>query len=93
MARKKNTREFNIHTDAEALKALLSEASDVKTEIEASNDTLKDIRTRAKDEIGLKPRKFNKLLGMYHKRNREEIEAESEELIDIYDKTFNAKSV
>ena len=85
--------EFNVNANKATLKNLLSDASDVKTMIEGQNEALKSMRTKAKDELGLEPKIFNKLLAMHHKRNRAEVEAETDELVDIYDKTFQSDSV
>ncbi|QIW87005.1 double-stranded DNA binding protein [Aeromonas phage Ahp1_CNU-2021] len=81
--------EFNVAADAKALKDMIKEASDIKTMIEGQNDALKATKDRAKTELGLEPKKFNQLLSMYHKRTRDEVEANNEEIVELYDKTFN----
>ena len=85
--------EFNVNADKATLKNLLSDASDVKTMMEGQRDTLKSLRDEAKDKLGLEPKVFNKLLTMHHKRNRAEVEAETDELVEIYDKTFQSDAV
>lgn len=89
MKEKKEKPEFNIHADAKKLAELIRQASDVKTKIEILNDEIKAIKDTAKEELGLEPKKMAKLITMYHKKTRAEDEALAEELVDIYDKTFN----
>lgn len=88
----KNKKEFDINTDAAALAPFIDEALIVKDKIELYKGSLKDIKERAKDELGIKPKLFNQILNMRFKRNRDLVEEENEELIELYDSIYPAKS-
>lgn len=80
--------EFDPVHDAEALEAYIKEALIVKETISQEQEKLKDIKNAAKEALGIKPKQFNQLLNMRFKRNRDEVETESEELLELYDKVF-----
>lgn len=80
--------EFNISADATKLKELVRQASELQTKIEGLRDEIKAAKDTAKDELGVEPKKFGQLFKMYHKRSRDEVEAETEEVVDLYDKVF-----
>lgn len=80
--------EFNVSADATKLKELIRQASEHKTKIELENDAIKAIKDTAKAEMGIDGKQFGRLLKMYHKKSRNEDEAEIEEVVDIYDKVF-----
>lgn len=86
---KKEAVEFDEAVHGEALAALVKEASDNKLKISGFNELIKDIRTRAKDELGVDGKMFNRLLGLYHKDNRDVFEAENEEVVECYDAIFS----
>lgn len=88
---KKPKLEFNPETDGEALESYMEEALISKEKITAEQEHLGDIKTAAKEALGIKPAVFNKLLTMRFKRNRDEVETENDELIDLYDKVFPKK--
>lgn len=91
MARTKKERvEFNPETSGEDLKKMLEEAVQIKSKIQLYADSIKDIRNRAKDELGLKPKQFNALLRLMFNQSKDEFEAETEELIDLYEQINNA---
>lgn len=91
MARtKKDKVEFNASLHGEDLKNMLDEAVTIKTKIQLYMDSIKDIRTRAKEELGLEPKKFNALLRLMFNQSKEEFAAEAGELIDLYDQVNNA---
>lgn len=85
---KKNKPVFDAENDALALAPFIEEAVIVKEKIALYQGSLNDIKTRAKDELGIKPAQFNKILGLHFKRNRDEIEEQNEEIIKIYDNAF-----
>lgn len=80
--------EFDKHVHGGTLKNLVEEASDHLLTIEGFQDLIKDIKTRAKDEIGVDSKMFNKLLRIRHKEIRESFETENEEVIELYDTVF-----
>lgn len=84
--------EFNIDADATKLKELIHEGSTVMTKIEVLKEEIKALKDTAKEELGVEGKKFSKLLSMYHKANRDEVEDEANELTELYDKVFNGKA-
>lgn len=86
---KKQQVEFNEAVHGDRLKDLIKNASDIKTEIEAGNDALRDTRKLAKEELGVDGKMFNALLRIYHKDQREKFESENEQVVDVYDAVFN----
>jgi len=81
-------KEFDPVHDSEALEGYIKEALLVKNAIALENEKLKDIKDSAKEALGIKPKLFNQLLNMRFKLNRDEVETESEELLEMYDKVF-----
>lgn len=70
---------------AKAVKALIKDASNIKTQIELQQGSLKDIKSRAKTDYGLDGKTFNKLFTLYHQQAREEFENQNNELVELYD--------
>ena len=87
---KKEVVEFNPATMAAALKDCIREASNHKVHIESHNDAVKEIKDRAKTELGVDGKVFNKLLKIYHKNERDQFENENSEVVDLYDSTFKS---
>lgn len=85
---KTNKPSFDAARDAAALAPFIEEAVVAKDKIALFQGSLKDIKTRAKDELGIKPAQFNKVLALRFKRNRDEVEEANEEIIEIYDNAF-----
>lgn len=85
---KKEAVEFNQDVHGEELAKLIKEASDNKLKISGYNELIKDIRTRAKEELGVDGKMFNRLLALYHKDARDQFEAENEEVVELYDTVF-----
>ena len=85
---KKEKKVFNADTDSAELATMIKEASNVKTMMEAEADKLKDIKDRAKAELGVESSMFNALLKIYHKQERDQFETQSEEVVDTYDRIF-----
>lgn len=80
--------EFDKHIHGGTLRSLIEEASDHRLTIEGFQDLIKDIKGRAKDELGVDSKMFNKLLNIRHKEIRESFENENEEVIELYDTVF-----
>lgn len=70
---------------AKAVKALIKDASNIKTQIELQQGSLKDIKSKAKTDYGLDGKTFNKLFTLYHQQAREEFENQNNELVELYD--------
>lgn len=85
---KKEAVEFDEAVHGADLKKLLVEAADHKLKISGFQVLIADIRTRAKDELGVDGKMFNRLLTLYFKSTRDEFEAETEEAIELYDSVF-----
>lgn len=88
---KPSKRKYDPNHDSEALKGLVEEAMDAKGKMELFKGSIADIRTRAKDELGVTPSMFNKLLNLRFKQNRDEVEDQNDELIDTYDNLYKPK--
>lgn len=86
---KKEMVEFDEAIHGEDLAKFIKEASDHKLKISGYNELIKDIRIRAKDELGVDGKMFNRLLSLYHKDNRDVFEAETEEVVELYDTVFS----
>lgn len=70
---------------AKAVKDLIKEASNVKTQVEIHQGTLKDIKSKAKTDYGIDGKTFNKLFTLYHNQARNEFEEQNNELVQLYD--------
>lgn len=91
MARtKKEQVKFNVSEHGESLKKVLEEAVSIKTKIQLYQDSIKDMRDNCKEEMGLEPKKFNALLKLMFKQSKEEVQAETDELFDLYEQIVDA---
>jgi uncharacterized protein (UPF0335 family) len=90
MAKDKKVKvEFNQDEHGSTLAQYIKNASDVKIKIEAYNDEIKDIKDRAKEELGVDGKMFNQVFSLYHKGTRERFEDEKTEVVELYDTIFN----
>ena len=89
---KKEKIEFNEAVHGARLKELITQASGLRFQVESANDAIKDLRTLAKDELGLTPKQFNAVLRIHHKGERNKVEAENDEILGVYDAVFNKRS-
>lgn len=64
---------------------IIKEASNITTEIELKQGSVKDIKARAKTEFGIDGKLFGKLFKLYHNQAREQFEEENTEVLEIYD--------
>lgn len=87
---KKEKVEFNPSLHGEELKTMLEEAVSIKSKAQLYLDSIKNIRDSAKSELGLKPKQFNALLRLMFNQSKDEFEAETEELIDLYEQVIDA---
>lgn len=68
---------------AQILKNMVQEAVDTKYQMDAHKDFLKDIRNRAKDELKIPPKLFNKLIVVAYKKNANRLNKEVTALLDL----------
>ena len=57
--------------------------------MEAYADEIKDLKDKAKTELGVDGKMFNTQLGLYHKGTRERFEDEKTEAVELYDVLFS----
>lgn len=80
--------EFDKNVHGDLLKELIESASDNLLTIESYQTLNKDIKARAKNELGVDGKMFGKLLSIRHREIRESFETENDEVIDLYDTVF-----
>lgn len=79
---------FNIHSSKKQLEQLIKTCYEHHTKIDIEREGIKAAKTTAK-EMGVDPKKFVTILNMYIKQNRDEVEQEKDEAIDLFDELFN----
>lgn len=90
MAEQQDKVVFNESTHGQTLAQLIKEASDQKTIQEAYGDKIKEIKKRAKEELGVDGKMWGILFKLYHQQQREQFEEERDEAVELYDRVFNA---
>lgn len=90
MAEQQDKVVFNESTHGNTLAQLIKEASDQKTIQEAYGDKIKEIKKRAKEELGVDGKMWGILFKLYHQQQREQFEEERDEAVELYDRVFNA---
>lgn len=70
---------------AKEVKALIKEASNIKTQSEILAGSFKDVKSKAKTDYGIDGKTFGKLFKLYHEQARESFEEENNELLEMYD--------
>lgn len=73
------------------LKNMVVEASNCKIRIEAEKDAMKDIKERAKDELGVSSSDFNAIVEVYHKQNLVEKVEKARIVEDLYEAVFGTE--
>lgn len=81
---------FDESVHGNTLAQLIKEASDQKTIQEAYGDKIKEIKKRAKEELGVDGKMWGILFKLYHQQQREQFEEERDEAVELYDRVFNA---
>ena len=89
MKEKKVKVEFCPDTHGAELAKLIKAASDTKLKMEAYADEIKDLKDKAKTELGVDGKMFNTQLGLCHKGTRERFEDEKTEVVELYDAVFD----
>ena len=80
--------EFNPQIHGDRLAECIKQCSDHKAIAEGANEAFAETKNVAIEELGVDSKLFTKLLTMYHKDQREEFEAERDEVIETYDAIF-----
>ena len=90
MAEQQDKVVFDESVHGQTLAQLIKEASDQKTIQEAYGDKIKEIKKRAKEELGVDGKMWGILFKLYHQQQREQFEEERDEAVKLYDRVFNA---
>lgn len=80
--------EFDKETHGNTLAGYIKSASDAKLKMEGYADEIKDLKDKAKTELGVDGKMFNQLFSLYHKGTRERFEDEKTEVVELYDSVF-----
>ncbi|ASU00138.1 dsDNA-binding protein [Aeromonas phage AS-zj] len=78
---------FNIHSSKQELIQLVKTCYEHHTKISIEKEGIKAAKDAAK-AMGVDGKRFNKVLKMYLDQNRDEVEQENEEAIDLFDTLF-----
>lgn len=74
--------------DAKKVKEAAKEASNALMRKSAEDELVKEIASKVKEEYGIKPGDFKKLVGFYHRQNLETVQAQNENLVELYETVF-----
>ena len=74
--------------DIQKLKNLVIEVSNCKTRIQAEKDLIKDIKERAKDELGIGAKSFNGLCKAHYEQSLNEQVSAVQNVADLYEAIF-----
>ncbi|QQG32255.1 double-stranded DNA binding protein [Citrobacter phage CkP1] len=88
MAKEKVKVEFDEAVHGEELRKKIKEASDHKLKISGYQVLIADLRTAAKEDLGVESKTFNQLLALYHKDTRDQFEEEKDKVVELYDSVF-----
>lgn len=91
MAKDKIKVEYDEDVHGEDFAKLVKEASDLKLIMEGYADQIKEIKQRAKDELGVNGKLFNQIFRLKHAGTRDRFESETTEAVETYDRLFPAK--
>lgn len=83
--------EFNESVHGEDLAKFIKEASDQKTMMESYAEKINEIKSEAKEKLGVDGKQWSQVFAMYHKKTRERFEAEKDEAVELYDSIFPSK--
>ena len=74
--------------DAKDLVPFVKEALEVRAKMDILREQMKDIKKAAKESLGIKPKQFNQVCNIRHACNRQVVEEQNEEILEIYDNAF-----
>lgn len=80
-------------SDLAYLKSQIIDASNIKTMIEAKNDTLKEKRKDVKQKLSIPTPIFNKMVDAYHRQNYHEVSKTNEDFETLYENVMNSGTV
>lgn len=75
-------------TERVALENAVKEAAGSLLRMDSERDLVKQIGKRIKKEFNIKSSYFNKITKMYHKQNKDEIGAQAEMIVSLYETVF-----
>lgn len=78
--------------DRQKLLNSIKEISNSKTRVDAEKDFQRDAVAAICDELGLQKKYVNKLATIYHKQNLNEVQQETEEVLELYEEITNVNS-
>ena len=78
---------------AAKLQNYIDEAVIAKTQINDKNDIIKSLKDSAADELGLEPKMFSLLVGMYFNNNFDAKKLEVEKIYEAIDALMNVKGL
>jgi translation elongation factor EF-G len=76
--------------EKQELRGMIKEAAGSKTRQAAESDLQKAIRERAKEDLEVLPKQFNKLVKTYFEQNLKDIISDVEELAETYEDIFGS---
>ncbi|MGL4523799.1 MAG: hypothetical protein ACRCWQ_14725 [Bacilli bacterium] len=76
-----------------ALEKSIADAIAVHVELDLIRGSLKDVKDMMKEETGVPVKQFNQLVAMRRQNNRDEIEEQNEEVLELYDRLYNKTKV
>ena len=79
--------------DLKKIKAAIIEASDSQLQIESHRDQIANIKHTMKEDFGLPPKLFSRLVRSYHKQTYGEEVKEAEEFQDLYSGIFESENI
>lgn len=79
--------------DLKLLKDSIIEASNTRTMIEAKKDHIKDIGANIKAKVGIPPAFFNKMVGVYHKQNFDQVAQKQEDFETLYETVMKSGAI
>lgn len=85
------TTDINMPSDPATLKQIqdcMFEVSASKTRIEGEKSLIKEAIADLSEKTGVNKKYLNKIANLYHKQNRQEVEAEAESTVELYDRIF-----
>lgn len=75
-------------SDKEKMLNGIKELSNSMTRVDAEKDLQKDIIGNLSDELGIKKQYISKIAAVYHKQTFTQLQAEHEELENLYEELF-----
>ncbi len=73
----------------EELEGCIKEAAGSLLRAESERDLRKEIAKRVKENFDIGPANFNKLVKMFHAQNKEEVQAQTDMLVSMYETVFS----